>query len=176
MFDTNGNDYQGEKMQERKRKLLEDLEYVDGEAIKCTAAGGGFRQEGVRVCGSVCQLLSCAQLCNPQRAARQAPLSMGVSRQVCCCGLPCHSPRDLPDPGIKPESPELQADSSPSQLQEDQQYIHSSKKGNRYLSTGAGRPVAVVVAVDVLFSAKQEAKSLPEGSGDAEELRREEKE
>ena len=41
-------------MQERKRKLLEDLEYVDGEAIKCTAAGGGFRQEGVRVCGSVC--------------------------------------------------------------------------------------------------------------------------
>ena len=33
-------------MQERKRKLLEDLEYVDGEAIQCTAAGGGFRQEG----------------------------------------------------------------------------------------------------------------------------------
>ena len=69
-------------------------------------------------------------------------------------GLPFPSSRDLPDPGIKPESPALQADSSPSELQEDQQYIHRSKKGNRYLSTDAGRPVAVVVAVDILFSAK----------------------
>ena len=50
------------------------------------------------------------------------------------------------------------------------------RKENRYLSTDAGRPVAVVVAVDILFSAKKEAKSSQEGSGDVEELRKEEKE
>ena len=31
-------------------------------------------------------------------------------------GLPCHPPGDLPDPGIKPESPALQADSLPTEL------------------------------------------------------------
>ena len=37
--------------------------------------------------------------------AHQAPLSMGFSRQGCWSGLPCPSPRDLPDPGIEPVSP-----------------------------------------------------------------------
>ena len=36
--------------------------------------------------------------------ARQAPLSMGLSRQEYWSGLPCPSPRDLSDPGIKPSS------------------------------------------------------------------------
>ena len=36
--------------------------------------------------------------------ARQAPLSMGFSRQEHWSGLPCPPPGDLPDPGIKPES------------------------------------------------------------------------
>ena len=43
--------------------------------------------------------------------ARQAPLSMGFSRQEYWSGLPCPPPEDLPNPGIEPESPELQADS-----------------------------------------------------------------
>ena len=37
--------------------------------------------------------------------ARQAPLSMGFSRQEYWGGLPCASPGDLPDPGMEPESP-----------------------------------------------------------------------
>ena len=37
-------------------------------------------------------------------AARQAPLSMGFSRQECWSGLPCPPPGDLPNPGIKPVS------------------------------------------------------------------------
>ena len=37
-------------------------------------------------------------------AALQAPLSTGFSRQEYWRGLPCSPPRDLPDPGIKPES------------------------------------------------------------------------
>ena len=34
--------------------------------------------------------------------ARQAPLSMGFSRQECWSGLPCPPPGDLPNPGIEP--------------------------------------------------------------------------
>ena len=36
--------------------------------------------------------------------ARQAPLSMGFSRQEYWSGLPFPSPGDLPDPRIEPES------------------------------------------------------------------------
>ena len=41
----------------------------------------------------------------------RAPTSMGFSRQDYCSGLPFPSPGDLPNPGIEPESPALQADS-----------------------------------------------------------------
>ena len=47
----------------------------------------------------------------------QAPLSMGFSRQEYYSGLTFPSPEDLPDPGIEPESPALQTDSLPSELQ-----------------------------------------------------------
>ena len=39
--------------------------------------------------------------------ARQAPLSMGFSRQEYWSGLPFPTPGDLPDPGIEPVSPVL---------------------------------------------------------------------
>ena len=42
---------------------------------------------------------------------RQAPLSMRFFRQEYWSGLPFPSPGDLPDPGIEPMSPALQADS-----------------------------------------------------------------
>ena len=47
--------------------------------------------------------------------AHQAPLSMGFSKQEYWSELPCPPPGDLPNPGIKPVSPEaptVQADSS----------------------------------------------------------------
>ena len=43
--------------------------------------------------------------------AHQAPLSMGLSGQEYWSGLPFSPPGDLPNPGIKPRSPALQADS-----------------------------------------------------------------
>ena len=46
----------------------------------------------------------------PWIVARQAPLSMEISRQEYWNGLPFPPPADLPDPGIKPGSPTLQAD------------------------------------------------------------------
>jgi len=47
--------------------------------------------------------------------ALQAPLSMGFSRQKYWSGLPFPSPGNLSDPGIKPGSPALKADSLPSE-------------------------------------------------------------
>ena len=54
---------------------------------------------------------SCLTLATPGTVAHQAPLSMGFSRQGYWSGLPFPSPGDLPNPGIKPRSPALQADS-----------------------------------------------------------------
>ena len=52
----------------------------------------------------------------PWTIAREAPLSLAFSRQECWLELPCLSPRDLPNPGIVPTSPALQADSLSSDL------------------------------------------------------------
>ena len=49
----------------------------------------------------------------PWTVAHQAPLSMGFSRPEYWSGLPLLSPGDLVNPGIKPRSPTLQADSLP---------------------------------------------------------------
>ena len=51
----------------------------------------------------------------PWTAIHQAPLSMEFSRQEYWSGLPFSPPGDLLDPEIKPESPGLQADSSPTE-------------------------------------------------------------
>ena len=54
--------------------------------------------------------LSCVRLfATPRTVAYQAP-SMRLSRQEYWSGLPFPSPEDLPDPGIEPVSPALQAD------------------------------------------------------------------
>ena len=55
-----------------------------------------------------CALLSRSvglTLCDPMDVAHQAPLS----RQEYWSGLPCSPPGDLPNPGIKPRAPALQA-------------------------------------------------------------------
>ena len=53
----------------------------------------------------------CLTLVTPMTVACPTPLSMGFSRQEYLRGLPFPSPGDLPDPGIEPGSPALQADS-----------------------------------------------------------------
>ena len=51
----------------------------------------------------------------PWTVAYQAPPSMEFSRQEYWSGLPFLSPGDLPDPGIEPRFPTLQADTLPSE-------------------------------------------------------------
>ena len=53
--------------------------------------------------------LSCVRLVTLWTVTYQAPPSMGFSRQEYWSGLPFPSPGDLPDPGIEPGSPALQA-------------------------------------------------------------------
>ena len=83
---------------------------MDGKVIK----EGKLKM--MRRCGGVLAAKSCPSLATPLTVARQAPLSMGFSRQEYWSGLPFSSPGDLPDPGIKPGSPALQADSLPTEL------------------------------------------------------------
>ena len=59
-------------------------------------------------------VIHCVQLfVTPWTACHQAPLSMGILQaRILECVL-CPSPGNLPNPGIKPRSPALQADSLP---------------------------------------------------------------
>ena len=59
---------------------------------------------------------SCPTLATPWTVACQAPLSMRFSRQEYWSELLFPSPGGLPDPGIEPRSPALQADSFPTEL------------------------------------------------------------
>ena len=62
----------------------------------------------------MCLAQSCSTLATPETTVVcQAPLSMGVSRQEYWSGLLLPSPGDIPDPGMEPRSPALQADSLP---------------------------------------------------------------
>ena len=58
---------------------------------------------------------SYATLCNTMDCSPSGSLSMGFPRKEYWSGLLFPSPGDLPDPGIEPRSPALQADSLPSE-------------------------------------------------------------
>ena len=86
-----------------------------------TAAQGSVSTEadGKYPCSYCClkvkSLSSVRLFATPRTVAYQAPPSMRFSRQECWSGLPFPSPGDLPDPGIEPGSPTLQADALPSE-------------------------------------------------------------
>ena len=74
---------------------------------------GVFREVPPVPC-AVCVCQSLSHVClfaTPSTVAHQAPLSMEFSKQEYWSGLPFLTPGDLPDPGIEPRSPTLQADS-----------------------------------------------------------------
>ena len=66
----------------------------------------------VRVRVRVKAAQSCPSLCDPMTIQ-----SMEFSRPEYWSGLPFPSPGDLPNPGIEPRSPTLQADSLPAEPQ-----------------------------------------------------------
>ena len=68
-------------------------------------------------CGmmKVFQLFSHVQLFAPMDSSPPGFSTPGILQAEYWSGQPFPSPGDLPDPGIEPRSPELQADSSPSE-------------------------------------------------------------
>ena len=85
--------------------------------ILCCNCGPNYR-----LCCYKCIMCLVAQLClticNPMDCMQPARLlcPWGFSRQEYWSGLPCSSPGDHPNPGVKPSSPTLQVDSLPSEL------------------------------------------------------------
>ena len=76
------------------------------------------RWTGKDVVGACAESLSRVQLfVTPWTTACQLPLSTVFSRQEYWSeqSIPIPSPEDIPDPGIKPETPALQADSLPAE-------------------------------------------------------------
>ena len=65
------------------------------------------------VCAGLCVLViqSCPTLTTPWTISCLSPPSMEFFRQEHWSGWTLLSPEDLPDPGIEPRPPELQADS-----------------------------------------------------------------
>ena len=104
-----------------------------------------------------CQSLSlCVTLASLWTIAHQAPLSMGLPRQEDCSGEPSLSPGDLPNPGMKPRSPALQADSVSSQTPGNipQLCLNHSKDphvGNRCLLPCVGNSHAWSKVLKTLF-------------------------
>ena len=68
------------------------------------------------LCVALCLVTqSCLTLCNPMNCSLPGfYCPWGFFRQEYWSGLPCPLPGDLPNPGIEPRSPALQADSLPS--------------------------------------------------------------
>ena len=74
--------------------------------------GGPNRTSREAAAAEALQSLSRVRLCmTPWTVARQAPLSMGFSKQEYQSGLPFPSPGDIPDPGIQSMPPAWQVDS-----------------------------------------------------------------
>ena len=91
----------------------------------------------------------------PWTVARQAPLSMELSRQEYWSGSPFPFPGDLPDPGMEPGSSALQADSLLSELPgklQCQLYHHSYNKG---FSVTEIRYVVILLSVRTAVSIKK---------------------
>ena len=70
---------------------------------------------GMNPCSLLCVLVCSIMSHSLWTIAYPAPLYMGFSQQEYWSGLPFPPPGDLPDPGIEPMSPALQADSLPSE-------------------------------------------------------------
>ena len=80
---------------------------------------------------------------------------MGFARQEYCSGFPFPSPRNLPNPGIEPGSPALQAD-----------FLSSELPGMTY----------IIYSIDSIWSVVTNQSSLaepngiPQGIGEATEI------
>ena len=105
----------------RKQELIRKHDEKGG-MVGCWKLG---KQQGSMyvVCN---QSLSGVQLsATPRTVTHQSSLSMGFPQQEYWSGLPFPSPGDIPNPGMEPASPALQADSLLSEPPGKSQYVYT---------------------------------------------------
>ena len=84
---------------------------MPGPALGQHGDGGMGTREELKMGRKKVKSFSCVRFfAAPLTIAHQTPPSMEFSRQEYWSGLPFPSPGDLPDPGIEPGSPAMQAD------------------------------------------------------------------
>ena len=94
----------------RSLSLFKSQYKVTQPHSNCVSGSTEGSPQGIPSCPSILPFLmlkvkvlvaqSCPTLCDPMDCSRQAPQSMGFSRQEYYSGLPFPSPGDLPDSGI----------------------------------------------------------------------------
>ena len=100
---------------------------------------------------------SCSTFVTPWTVAHQAPPPMGFPRKEYWSGLPFPSPGDLPDSGIEPRSPTLQAVSLPSELPRKPQvgkvvwYSHLLKNIPQFVAIYTVKSFGIVNKADVFL-------------------------
>ena len=75
----------------------------------------GLKPPALAAAAAAKSLQSCPTLCNRMDCSPPGSSVHGISQTRILGGLPFPSPGDLPDPGIEPGSPALQANTSPSE-------------------------------------------------------------
>ena len=88
---------------------------IEPSSFTSPALAGRFFFFTTSACWEVKSLSYFQLFATPWTVAYQAPPSMGFSRQKYWSGLPFPSPGNLPDPGMEPGSPALQAYAWPSE-------------------------------------------------------------
>ena len=104
-FQTCQDPPHGSEKQAKKTKGRMRRRGVGGQMSRCLTFGKLLKERK-----KVKSLSRVRLFATPWTVTYQASLSMGFSRQEYWSGLPFPSPGDLPDPGIEPRSPALEAD------------------------------------------------------------------
>ena len=108
---------------------------------------------------------SCPTLCDPMDCNPLGSSVHGISQQEYWSGLPFPSAGDLPNPGIKPGSPALQAESFPSEPQGKPRHEprHLKTKPQRCVNkqTGGNQKASEAMKQKSVGNAEQRQSALP---------------
>ena len=105
---------------------------------------------------------SCLTLCAPWTVACQAPLSLKFSRQEYWSRQSFVSPKDLPNPGIKPGSPALKAYSFPFEPPEKPIVTNLTERIKVYLRRLLYQNVSSKMEENIILSGKETKKKIKE--------------
>ena len=103
-------------------------------------------------------------LCNPMVCKLSGYSDHGFSRQECWIGLPFPSPEGLPDPGIEPGSPALQADALSSEPPGKPAMQKVAMQETRVQSLGWEDPLEQGMAYPLQYSCLENSMDMDRGA------------